>query len=153
MAETSGLSLGEVVVLDNWLFLVLLGRRAGCSSYVAWCSKTIDGTAYMGRNLDFPLWARDLVTSTGVITVMNPVGGDFGLAGFGIGGTVTAFDDMMNSEGLYVEFNNGVGSIGPVTYSNHFDMISYMGWMLRQFSTIKELKIVFNSIHSNYIRA
>ena len=76
MAETSGLSIEEVVVLDNWLFLALLGRRAGCSSYVAWGSKTIDGTAYMGRNLDFPDWARDLVASTGVIAVMNPVGGD-----------------------------------------------------------------------------
>lgn len=150
MAETSGLSLEEVVVLDNWLFLCLLGRRAGCSSYVAWGSKTIDGTAYMGRNLDFPDWARDLVASTEVIAVMNPVGGDFGLAGFGIGGTVTAFDDMMNSEGLYLSFNNGVGSIGPVTYSNRFDMISYMGWMLRQYSTIEEFKVVFNSVHSNY---
>lgn len=150
IAETSGLSLEEVVVLDNWLSLTLLGRRAGCSSYVAWGSRTVDGTAYMGRNLDFPAFARELMAKFGVLAVLNPVGGDYGVAGIGIAGTVSAFDDAINSEGLYFEFNNGVGSIEPVMYSNRYDLPSYMGETLARYSTIDQLRVVFNSVRANY---
>lgn len=150
IAETTDLRLTEVVIMDNWIPLTLLGRRAGCSSLVAWGSKTPDGTAYMGRNLDFPGFARDLITEYGVITVMNPVGGDFGLAGIGIAGTISAFNDMINSEGLYVEFNNGLGSIEPVWYSNRFDLLSFMSQTLKSYSKIEELRIVWNTAKSNY---
>lgn len=126
IAETSGLKIEEAVIMDNWLSLVLLGRRAGCSSFVAWGSETTDGTAYMGRNLDFPEFSRDQFAANGVITVMNPVGGDFGLAGVGIAGTISGFDDMMNSEGLYAGFNNGAGSIEPGMYSNRFPLPSFI---------------------------
>ena len=150
IAETSGLKLEEVVVMDNWLPLVLLGRRAGCSSFVAWGSETADGSAYMGRNLDFPEFARDLFAANGVITVINPVGGEFSLAGMGIAGTISGFDDMMNSEGLYLGFNNGAGSIEPVMYSNRFSLPSFMAETLQQYSTIDQLRIVFNTSKSNY---
>ncbi|MDX8339041.1 C45 family autoproteolytic acyltransferase/hydrolase [Draconibacterium sp. IB214405] len=150
VAETSGLSLNEVVIMDNWIMLILLGRRAGCSSLVAWGSKTVDGTAYMGRNLDFPNFARELIVKTGIITVLNPVGGDFGVAGMGIAGTLAGYNDQMNSEGLYTEFNNGIGSIEPVTYSNRFDLPIYVNQTLQKFSKIEELKVVFNTVKANY---
>lgn len=150
IAETSGLTREEAVIMDNWLSLVLLGRRAGCSSFVAWGSETTDGTAYMGRNLDFPEFTRDLFAANGVITVMNPVGGDFGLAGMGIAGTISGFDDMMNSEGLYAGFNNGAGSIEPVMYSNRFPLPSFISETLHKYSTIYQLRIVFNTSKSNY---
>jgi len=150
IAKATGLSIEEVVVMDNWVMLVLLGRRAGCSSMVAWGGKTTDGTAYMGRNLDFPEFARDLVAANGIITVMNPIGGDFGLAGIGIAGTVSGFDDCMNSEGLYIEYNNGIGSIEPVLYSNRFSLPVYMAETLHKYSSIEELRIVFNTMKSDY---
>jgi len=150
VAETSGLSLNEVVIMDNWIMLILLGRRAGCSSLVAWGSKTPDGTAYMGRNLDFPGFARNLIAKTGIITVLNPVGGNYSVAGMGIAGTLSAFNDQINSEGLYTEFNNGIGSIEPVTYSNRFDLPVYVNQTLQQYSTIDELRIVFNTVKANY---
>ena len=150
ISETSGLPLEETVMLDNWIPLAVLGRRSGCSSFVAWGSKTVDGTAYMGRNLDFPLFARDLMAEAGVITVLNPVGGEFGLAGVGAAGVVTGFNDMMNSAGLYAEFNNGVGSIEPVWYSNRLDILAVLAQTLHSYSTIDELKMVFSTVKSSY---
>ncbi len=150
IAETSGLKLTEVVIMDNWIPLVLLGRRAGCSSYIAWGSKSTDGTAYMARNLDFPDFSRKLVTNFGVVTVLNPAGSEYGLAGVGIAGTVTGFNDMMNSAGLYCEFKNGLGSIEPVWYSNRLDILAFMAANLRNYSSIDELRIQFNTTKSNY---
>jgi len=108
IAERSGISLDEAVVLDNWLPLVLLGRRAGCSSLVAWGNKTKDGTAYMGRNLDFPEFIRDIIGTNGVVVVINPIDGELSVAGIGSPGTISGFDDAINSTGLYIEYNNGM---------------------------------------------
>ena len=150
IADASGISTEEAVVLDNWVMLVVLGRRAGCSSMSFWGSKTTDGTAYMGRNLDFPDFARNLIAANGIITVLNPVGGDLSIAAIGIPGTVSGFSDFMNSEGLYIEYNNGLGSIEPVLYSNRFSFPVFMAEMMHKFSSIEEFKVVFNSNKSDY---
>ena len=150
IAEVSGISVNEAVVLDNWLTLVLLGRRAGCSSLVAWGSKTKDGTAYMGRNLDFPEFMRDIIGTNGVVVVINPVGGELSVAGIGSPGTISGFDDAINSNGLYVEYNNGMGSIEPVLYSNRFALPTFMRNTLLEYGSIDELNIVLNTMKSDY---
>jgi len=150
ISETSGISLHEAVVLDNWLSLVVTGRRAGCSCYMGWGDKTIDGSLYMGRNLDFPEFARDLFAANGVVAVLNPIGGEFSVAGIGTAGTIASFDDAMNSEGLSVNVLNGVGSIQPVLYSNRLSLISFLGDSLASYSTIEELKILFNTTNPGY---
>ncbi|MGP8190943.1 MAG: C45 family autoproteolytic acyltransferase/hydolase [Methanobacterium sp.] len=150
IAEASGISVSEAVVLDNWLPLVLLGRRAGCSSLVAWGNKTKDGTAYMGRNLDFPEFMRDMIGVNGVIVVINPVGGELSVAGIGAPGTISGFDDIINSNGLYVEYNNGLGSIEPVLYSNRFALPTFMRNTLLEYGSIEELNIVLNTMKSDY---
>lgn len=150
IAEESGISVNEAVVLDNWLPLVLLGRRAGCSSLVAWGSKTKDDTAYMGRNLDFPEFMRDIIGANGVVVVINPVGGELSVAGIGAPGTISGFDDTINSNGLYVEYNNGMGSIEPVLYSNRFALPTFMRNTLLEYSSIDELNIVLNTMKADY---
>ncbi|MEL7116789.1 MAG: C45 family autoproteolytic acyltransferase/hydrolase, partial [Pseudomonadota bacterium] len=150
IAETSGISVAEAVVLDNFLPLVLLGRRAGCASTVAWGKMTSDGTAYMGRNLDFPGFMRDIIAKNGVVVVMNPTGGEHGVAGIGSPGVISGFDDAINSAGLYHEFNNGLGSIEPVLYSNRFPLPSFMRNTLFEYASIDELRLVFNSTRSDY---
>ena len=150
IAERSGISLDEAVVLDNWLTLVLLGRRAGCSSLVAWGNKTKDGTAYMGRNLDFPDFMRDIIGTNGVVVVINPIDGELSVAGIGSPGTISGFDDAINSNGLYIEYNNGMGSIEPVLYSNRFALPTFMRNILLEYGSIEELNIVLNTMKSDY---
>lgn len=150
VAEASGMNIHDVVILDNWLPIVLTGRRAACTSMVAWGSKTKDGTSYMGRNFDFPAFLQDMFASSGVITVMNPNGGEFGVAGIGVPGVITGYDDAINSRGLYFEFNNGAGSVGPVLYSNRYVLPTFMRNTLLSYSTIDELRMVFNSSKPDY---
>lgn len=144
------MGLSEVAILDSWLPVVLLGWRSASSSMVAWGSKTKDGTSYMGRNFDSPLLLRDMMASSSVVTVMNPDGGEFAVAGIRSPSVITRCDDAINSRGLYFSFNNSAGSVGPVLYSNRFVLRAFMRNTLLDHSTIDALRMVFNSAKPDY---
>lgn len=65
-------------------------------------------------------------------------------------GTISEFDDAINSKGFYFEFNNGPGSIEPVLYSNRFALPTFMRNTLFQYSSIDEVNIVMNTMRSDY---
>lgn len=154
ISEITGLDVYEVSAMDQQLSMVLLDRRtvamAGCTSLFAWGSNTKDGEVYSGRNLDFPRFWRDLMEEAGVFVVMNPIGGDFGYAGVGIAGMLSGFDDSMNSEGLYAEFNNGAGSIGPTMYSNRINVVTWTADLQFEYSEQEEIVLNLNATQANY---
>ncbi len=154
ISEVTGLDVYELSAMDQQVSLVLLQRRigtmAGCTSLFAWGRCTKDGSVYSGRNFDFPLFLRNMMAKVGVLVVMNPMGGDFGYAGIGTAGMLSGFNDSMNSEGLYAEFNNGSGTIGATMYSDRIHVQTYTADLLFQFSTQEELVLNLNSNRANY---
>jgi len=154
VAEVTGLDAIELSTIDQQFMLVLLARRTGqtamCTALCAWGSNTKDGTAYTGRNFDFAGYIRDMMPNFGQVVVMNPTGGEFGVAGVGLAGMVSEVIDGMNSEGFYYEFNNGAGTIGATMYSNRTSLYSHTFSSLFDYSTIDELKVNFNSQKANY---
>ena len=84
-----------------------------------------------------------MLASSSVVTVMNPDGGEFAVAGIESPGVITGYDDAINSRGLYFSFDNGAGSVGPV-------LPPFMRNTLLGYSTIDELGMVFNSAKPDY---
>lgn len=154
ISKATGMDVIEHATLDQQFMLVLLARRTGqtamCTALSTWGSNTKDGTSYTGRNFDFAGYIRDMMPKWGQMLVMNPTGGEYGVAGVGMAGMVTENIDAMNSEGLYVEFNNGAGTIGATIYSNRTPIYSQMFNNLFDYSNIEEIKMCLNSYRANY---
>jgi hypothetical protein len=154
ISEATGLDAIELSTLDHQTLLVMLARRTGqtamCTSLAVWGSHTKGGTTYTGRNFDYAPYFRDMMPKWGQVVVMNPAGGEYSVAGFGLAGTVSEFIDAMNSEGLYIEYNNGAGTIGATMYSNRTPTWSDVFIHLFEYSTIEELELYLNSSRANY---
>lgn len=89
--------------------------------------------------------------TNGIIAFFNPIGGgDNSWAGAGLAGQICGFDDMINSKGLYAEFNNGAGTIGSTLYSNRICLFTYLTECLVNFDTIEELRLAMNSSKAGY---
>lgn len=149
-AETSGLALEDMVFMDCMLQAVLYSAGiSGCTSAAVWGEASEDGRLYTGRNHDFGHAWRERLGKIGVVRITNPANSDISVAALTRAGQVTSGIDMMNSKGLYIEFNNA-DNIRPdalPTRMRGTDNLAFS--LLSDYQSVKELDIVVPSLKSN----
>ena len=144
MAETSGLSIDEHIVLNG---LELYGTISGCSGIASWEDYTAGGPLIFGRNYDwfdsYKEFAKYLT-----VTVLN--------ADSGIPCAIVTFAGViyattgMNAKGIFLELNNGLPSGGVLSYSNRVPAIINLLAFLSDCSTMEQLHAAFNTTRSNF---
>ena len=63
MAETSGLSMDQLVLIDQYTELFVVSEVFGCSSMAVWGDYTADGSVVQARNEDMPEVSRSSMTA------------------------------------------------------------------------------------------
>ncbi len=149
-AETSGLALEDMVFMDCMLQAVLYSAGiTGCTSAAVWGKASKDGRVYTGRNHDFGHAWRERLGKIGVVRITNPANSEISVAALTRAGQVTSSIDLMNSKGLYVEFNNA-DNIRPdalPTKMRGTDNLAFS--LLSDYQSVEELDVVVPSLKSN----
>jgi len=142
-AETSGLTLEQMVFMDHMLQAVIMSAGiSGCTSAAVWGGASKDGRVYTGRNHDFGKAWRDRLAKIGVIRITNPTGSEISVAGVTRAGQVNTAIDMMNSKGLYIEGNNADNTrpTSLPTQMRSTDDLFYS--LLADYQSVGELNVV-----------
>ncbi len=149
-AETSGLALEDMVFMDSMLQAVLYSAGiTGCTSAAVWGKASRDGRVYTGRNHDFGHSWRERLGKIGVVRITNPSNSDLSVAALTRAGQVTSAIDLMNSEGLYVEFNNA-DNIRPESLPTKMRGTDNLAFsLLSDYQSVEELDVVVPSLKSN----
>ncbi len=149
MADTSGLTKEDAQALYYGLvFYIMLpnATKASCSFLAAWGNYTPDGTLVASRNWDLP----DLVSIFDpyyVLVIYNPTDGSNSVATLGPAGMRP--ETLMNSAGLFIADDNGIGSGGSLEYDNRPDLISQFFQFMLDYSTLKQLDAGLMSARPN----
>lgn len=149
-AETSGLALEDMVFMDCMLQAVLYSAGiTGCTSAAVWDDASEDGRLYTGRNHDFGKAWRERLGRIAVVRITNPSNADISVAAFTRAGQVTTAIDLMNSKGLYIEFNNA-DNIRPESLPTRMRGTDNLAFsLLSDYQSVEELNIVVPSLKSN----
>lgn len=144
MAETSGLSLDEQVMLNA---LELFGSLSGCSAIIAWGSYTGSQSLIAGRNYDwfekYLEFARSLT-----VTIFHPDSG--------IPNAIITFAGVMyattgiNAGGIFLELNNGLPSGGGLSYANRIPAMVSLLSALNDYRSLKEVDAFFNTTRTDF---
>ena len=146
MAETSGIDIDKLVMLDQSVTLTVLylekafGLKGfgACSCLSTWGDYTTDGKTVVGRNFDWLNLFIRCSKAFGVI-VLQPNDGNIETAIVGYAGWLNALSGM-NREGLFMETNSGLNSAGIKVYSNRSPYINEHLNMLLDSEDIEVLK-------------
>lgn len=144
MAETSGLSLEEQIMLNA---LEHYGSMSGCSGIIAWGEYTGNQPLVAGRNYDwFDKYAEFAQNLT--VTVFNP---DSGIpnAIITFAGVIYATTGL-NAEGILLQLNNGLPSGGTLSYANRAPAIVSLMAALNDYGTMDQLDAFFNTTRTNF---
>jgi hypothetical protein len=151
-AETSGLALEDMVFMDNMLQGVIYSAGiggGGCTSAAVWGDASADGRLYTGRNHDFGKAWRERLGTIAVVRITNPKDSDISVAAFTRAGQVTTAIDLMNSKGLYVEFNNA-DNIRPLSLPTRMRGTDNLAFSLvSDYQSVEELDVIVPSLKSN----
>jgi hypothetical protein len=144
MAETSGLSLDEQVMLNA---LELFGSLSGCSAIIAWGSYTGSQSLIAGRNYDwfekYLEFARSLT-----VTIFHPDSG--------VPNAIITFAGVMyattgiNAGGIFLELNNGLPSGGGLSYANRIPAMVSLLSALNDYRSLKEVDAFFNTTRTDF---
>jgi len=144
MAETSGLSLDEQVMLNA---LELFGSLSGCSAIIAWGSYTGSQSLIAGRNYDwfekYHEFARSLT-----VTIFHPDSG--------VPNAIITFAGVMyattgiNAGGIFLELNNGLPSGGGLSYANRIPAMVSLLSALNDYRSLKEVDAFFNTTRTDF---
>ena len=144
MAETSGLSLGEQIMLNA---IELYGAMSGCSGIIAWGEYTNNHPLIAGRNYDwFEKYAEFAQTLT--VTVFNPDSG--------IPNTIVTFAGViyattgLNAEGVFLELNNGLPSGGSLQYNDRVPAVINLLAFLNDCGSLDHLDASFNTTRTDF---
>ncbi|MBR1368983.1 hypothetical protein RJ53_05490 [Methanocalculus chunghsingensis] len=140
ISQTSGLSMDEVLVLNAGMMLltdaILEGDHPGaCSGVGVWDGYTGDGTLVFGRNWDIQRESMQKYMRYLSVVVYHPEEG-YPVANIHPLGNVY-LETGMNSEGLFIELNNG-GHSDPVWYPEREDTSSVLIRVLTESRTVDE---------------
>ncbi len=144
MAETSGLSLREQIMLNAIEFY---GLMPGCSGIIAWGDYTKGQALVAGRNYDwfeeYSAFAQSLT-----VTVFNP---DSGVpnAIITFAGVIYATTGL-NARGLFLELNNGLPSGGSLKYNDRVPAIVNLLAALTDCGSLDELDAFFNTTRTEF---
>ena len=149
-SETSGLSLEDTMFMDSMLQAVLYSAGiSGCTSAAVWGKASKDGRVYTGRNHDFGHAWRERLGKIAVVRITNPAKSDISVAALTRAGQVTTAIDLMNSEGLYIEFNNA-DNIRPESLPTKMRGTDNLAFSLvSDYQSVEELDVVVPSVKSN----
>lgn len=149
-AETSGLSYEDMTMMDHMLQVVIYSAGVTmCTSAACWGGNSKDGRLYTGRNHDFGKPWRDRLATAGVMVVMNRTGADISVAYPTRVGQVTTAIDLMNSKGLYVEFNNS-DTIRPSALPTRMAAMDNVALQLMEnYTSVDELDVIVPQLVSN----
>jgi len=151
-AETCGLALKDMVFMDNMLQGVLYTSGiggGGCTSAAVWGEASKDGRVYTGRNHDFGLSWRERLGKIAVVRITNPVNSDISVAAMTRAGQVTSAIDLMNSKGLYIEFNNA-DNIRPLSLPTRMRATDNLAFsLLSDYQSVEELDVVVPTLKYN----
>jgi len=146
MAETSGLTQDEVLVLYNGLVIYLMvpPADASCSYLSAWGNYTKDGSVIASRNWDLDDVALPF-NKWNVLVVYRPSDGSNGVATFGPAGVRS--ETVMNSEGLFIadDFAGFIES-APDTRP---DLVAEFFRFMLDYSTLAELDVGLRGAATN----
>jgi hypothetical protein len=115
MAETSGLTTDDILVLYNGgiLYLMLPSVPSSCSYLAVWGNYTTDGSVVVSRNWDLSDTMLPF-TQWYVLAVYRPTDGSNGVATFGPAGMRP--ETLMNSKGLFIaDDNSGINDVASDT--------------------------------------
>lgn len=104
IAETSGLSLDQLILLDQYVTLSTLKYETGCSQIAAWGNYSVHGMLVYGKNEDFFDYFKEFDDSL-VITVLNPDDGSASVATIGNAGELSTMNEI-SSNGLVLAMNS-----------------------------------------------
>lgn len=149
-AETAGLTLEQMVFMDHMLQAVIMAAGiSGCTSAAVWGGASKDGRLYTGRNHDFGKAWRDRLGQIGVIRVTNPTGSEISVAAATRAGQVNTAIDLMNSKGLYIEFNNA-DNVRPTSLPTNMRAIDDQSYSLvADYQSVAELNVVVPNLKSS----
>lgn len=144
MAETSGLSLDEQIMLNA---LEVYGSMPGCAGIIAWGDYTNNKPLIAGRNYDwFDKYVEFAQTLT--VAVFNPDSG--------ISNAIVTFAGViyattgLNAEGIYLQLNNGLPSGGTLSYSNRVPAIVNLLASLNDYGSMDQLDAFFNTTRTDF---
>jgi len=103
MAETSGLSVDDLILLDQNVALSIMPYLKACSQIIVWDDYTGGGPLVFAKNEDFFEYFKEYDDTLSVI-VYNPDDGSSSLASIGNAGQVSAMN-AMNSAGIAFTMN------------------------------------------------
>lgn len=149
-AETAGLSYDDMTLMDHMLQVVIYSSGVmSCTSAACWGGGSKDGRLYTGRNHDFGKPWRDRLATAGVMVVMNRTGAEISVAYPTRVGQVTTAIDLMNSKGLYIEFNNSdtIRPSGLPTVMPAMDNVALQ--LMEHYTSVDELDVVVPNLTSN----
>ncbi|WP_052316639.1 C45 family autoproteolytic acyltransferase/hydolase [Thioalkalivibrio nitratireducens] len=144
MAQTSGLDLEEQIMLNA---LELYGTLSGCSAIFAWNDFTAGSPLITGRNYDWFESYTDFASSL-TLTVFNPHSGT-SAAIVTLAGVIYATTGI-NSEGIFIELNNGLPSGGKLTHLNRVHAVINLLAFLFDYETIEQVDAAMHSTRSNF---
>ena len=151
-AETSGLALEDMVLMDCMLQTVLYSAGiggGGCTSAAVWGKASADGRMYTGRCHDFGKAWRERLGKIAVVRITNPTDSDISVAAFTRAGQVTSAIDLINSKGLYIEFNNA-DNIRPLSVPTKMRATDNLAFSLvSDYQSVKELDLLIPALKSN----
>lgn len=144
MAETSGLSLEEQIMLNA---LELYGSMSGCSGIIAWGEYTNNQPLIAGRNYDWFEKYLEFAQSL-TVTVFNP---DSGIpnAIVTFAGVIYATTGL-NAEGIFLELNNGLPSGGSLIYADRVPAVINLLASLNDSSSLDHLDAFFNTTRTDF---
>ena len=145
IAETSGMALEKLLVLNELITLGhLMGNAVHCSYIAAWGDYSADRTMITGRHWDYPEFYHkfaDFLT----VTVYNPTDGSVPTATVGFLGGIETFT-AMNRGGLFAEVNDGTPSGGTMIMENRIlNFIQILGFLFNSSDMIQLDTQMFSS--------
>ncbi|WP_416838742.1 C45 family autoproteolytic acyltransferase/hydolase [Haloferax sp. DFSO52] len=153
LAETTDIDLMELATIDEMVSVEGIMRASGtgglCTSAAVWGEMSRDGATYTGRNHDFGVAWRDRLSELGVFIVMNPAGSDYSIAAPATIGMGSAFVDVINSGGLYMQMNNAAASLGMYMYSDSGSLLNDICNLALDYSTHDELDKTIPLLHAS----
>lgn len=144
MSETSGLNTDELLILNAVEFYTSIsGVNMGCSGIAVWGDYTQGNPLIFGRDYEYFKHYKEFSKFL-TVAVFNPNDGSNPAATIGLAGQIYVVTGI-NKEGLFLELNNAMPSVGPLFYPNRIHMIAMLFTYLFDCSTMEQLDAAFNT--------
>lgn len=149
MAETSGMDVEKHIRLNMACGFILEAPTAQCSAIAAWGDYTGGKPLVFGRNWDLPKALFKDFVKLFTVVVFNPEDGN-PVADINFPGSLV-LQTAMNKEGLFLEFNNGLFSGGPISFENRKPVNTLLLEFLFDCSNMRELDAGFHTGRANAV--